>query len=684
MQFLAPLFLAALAAVAVPLVLHLIQREKREAEPFPSLMFLRQIPHKSTRKRRLRDLPLLALRVFALVLIALAFSRPLLERGAGAGAAEGGAREVVLLLDRSYSMGIAGRWEAAQRAALAEVDALGPADRMSVIAFDGSAAVLAQPTAEAARLRSLIEAVRPGAGTTRYDPAIRLAANLLAPSDRARREVVLVSDLQRAGLGDGLAAKLPAGTEVRTVPLPAASAANLAVADVTFRRERFERQERVTATARIVNPSDVAVSNVPVTLELDGRVVRTEPVSVAAHGAATLALPPFTLSRPLRGAVSVPADALPADDAHGFVLAPGAAVSVLALDGGRGESLYLGRALEVGGEPGFALRVQRGAAIGDLRDVDVVVLNGGAAPAGDAARRLQAFVEQGGGLVVVLGPGSGTGGALAALLPGAVGQVADRTQGGGASLGYLDLEHPVFEVFRAPRSGDLSAPRFYRYRPVQVRTADSAVSVLARFDDGSAALAERRLGRGRVLAWASTLDREWNDLAVQPVYVPFVHRLLRYAAGFEPPRAARMVGEVVDARAAAGAAPDTELLVTSPDGTRRPLAAGERALPLEQRGWYAVRAAGGSSDAVLATIAANVDVAESELAALESAAFAASVRTPGESAPVAAAASLTLVERERRQSLWWYLLVGAVALLAIETALSNRASRRAVRAREVG
>lgn len=680
MQFLAPLFLAALAAVAVPLVLHLIQREKKEAEPFPSLMFLRQIPHRSTRRRRLRDLPLLALRILALVLIAVAFSRPLLERDASGRVAEGGAREVVLLLDRSYSMGLESRWAAAQRAALAEVAALGPADRMSVIAFDAAAAVLAQPTADAARLRSLIEAVQPGSGTTRYDPAIRLATNLLAASDRPRRELVLVSDLQRAGLGDGMEAKLPAGTEVRSSPLPGSGAANLAVAGVTFRRERFEGQERVTATARIVNTSDVAVQGAPVTLELDGRVVRTEPVSVAAHAAATLSLPPFTLSRPLRGTVSVPADALAADDSHAFALAPGEALSVLALDAGRGESLYLGRALEVGGEPGFAVREQRGAAIGDLRGVDVVVLNGVAAPGADAVRRLRAFVEQGGGLVVVLGPGSGVGGALDALLPGTIGQLADRTQGGGASLGYLDLEHPVFEVFRAPRSGDLSAARFYRYRPVQAR-ADSAVSVLARFDDGSIALAERRLGRGRVLVWASTLDREWNDLAVQPVYVPFVHRLLRHAAGFEPPRAARTVGEVVDARAAAAATADVELLVTSPDGARRPLAAGERALPLEQRGFYTVRATGG--DAVLATIAANVDVAESELSALEPAAFAASVHTPGEAGPVLAAASVTLAERERRQSLWWYLLAGAVALLALETALSNRASRRAARAKGV-
>src|SRR5690606_4134977 len=124
---------------------------------------------------------------------------------------------------------------------------------------------------------------------------IRLASNLLAASDRPRREVVLVSDLQRTGLGDGMESKLPAGTTVRTVPLPASQAANLAVAGVTFRRERFEGQERVTATARIVNTSNVAVQDAPVTLELDGRAVRTEPVSVAAHQAATLVLPPFTL-----------------------------------------------------------------------------------------------------------------------------------------------------------------------------------------------------------------------------------------------------------------------------------------------------------------------------------------------------------------------------------------------------
>lgn len=684
MQFLAPLFLAAAAAIAIPIVLHLIQREKKEATPFPSLMFLRQIPHKSTRKRRLRDLPLLALRILALVLIAVAFSRPLLERDGTQVSSEGGAREVVLLVDRSYSMALAGRWEAARSAALAEIERLGAADRMSIIAFDGAAAVLNQPTRDAATLRGLVDELRPGWGVTRYDPALRLAGNLLNASNLPRREVVLVSDFQRAGTGDGLEAKLPAGTELRTVPLPTAMQPNLAVAGVTFRRESFEGQERVTATARIVNTSDGAVQNAPVTLELDGRAVRTQPVSVEAHGAANVQLPVFTLSQPVRGTVALGGDALPADDVFAFALAPGQAVNVLAVDDGRDASLFLGRALSVGGEPGFDVRERTGAALGDadLRDVDVVMLNDAPAPAGDGARRLREFVERGGGLVVALGPRSGTSAELNALLPGTPGQVVDRTQGGGAPLGYVDLEHPAFDVFRAPRSGDLGAPRFYRYRAVQAPAADSSVSVLARFDDGTVALAERRVGRGRVLVWSSTLDRQWNDLPVQPLYVPFVHQLVKHAAGFERPRGARTVGDVVDARSAANVADDVALVVTAPDGTRREIGAGERALTLEQRGFYSVRRAQGA-DAVLATVAANVDVAESDLAALAPAELAASVRTPGEAARAAQASALSLEDRERRQALWWYLLAGALALLAIETGLSNRASRRAARAREV-
>src|SRR3982750_3646345 len=105
MAFLTPFFLAGLAAIAVPLLVHLIQRERKRIVEFPSLMFVRRIPYQSVRRRRIRHWALLLLRAAAIALIVFAFARPFVHQGAVAAAAIGGAREIVVLLDNSASMG---------------------------------------------------------------------------------------------------------------------------------------------------------------------------------------------------------------------------------------------------------------------------------------------------------------------------------------------------------------------------------------------------------------------------------------------------------------------------------------------------------------------------------------------------------------------------------------------------
>ena len=101
MAFLTPLFLAALAGLAIPVLLHLIQKERKNVVHFPSLMFLRRIPYQSVQRRRIRHWFLLMMRLAALALIVLAFARPFFRRQDLGAAASSGAREVVILLDRS-------------------------------------------------------------------------------------------------------------------------------------------------------------------------------------------------------------------------------------------------------------------------------------------------------------------------------------------------------------------------------------------------------------------------------------------------------------------------------------------------------------------------------------------------------------------------------------------------------
>src|SRR5213592_926218 len=103
MGFVAPLVLVALGALAVPVFVHLIQRERKRVVQFPSLMFVQKIPYQSVRRRRIRHWALLAMRCAALLLIVAAFARPFLKQEIAAAAAVGGTREIVVLLDHSAS-----------------------------------------------------------------------------------------------------------------------------------------------------------------------------------------------------------------------------------------------------------------------------------------------------------------------------------------------------------------------------------------------------------------------------------------------------------------------------------------------------------------------------------------------------------------------------------------------------
>ena len=159
MAFLTPFFLVGLAAIAIPVLVHLVQREKKRVIEFPSLMFVRRIPYQSVRRRRIRHWFLLLMRAAAIALIVAAFARPFVRQGAVAAAVGGGAREVVILLDRSASMGYGDHWSRAQEAARTAVRGLGPDDRATLVLF-------ARNAEENMRSTSDRSSRAPGAGST--------------------------------------------------------------------------------------------------------------------------------------------------------------------------------------------------------------------------------------------------------------------------------------------------------------------------------------------------------------------------------------------------------------------------------------------------------------------------------------------------------------------------------------
>ncbi len=690
MSFLAPLFFLALAAIAVPVFVHLIQRERKDIVEFPSLMFIRRIPYQSVERRRIHNWPLLLLRIAAMALVVAAFSRPFFSsEAAQAAVATSGAREVVILLDRSASMAYGDHWARAQEEARNIVRNLGSDDRATFVLFDRGVEENVRATSSRGELEAAIGQATVSAEATRYAPALREAQSLLSRSDRQRREAFIISDFQRSGWERQEEIQLPEGATLTPISVVRGATANLTVTSLAIQRATFSGEERATLTAGLVNRSASAVTNQPVMLEIDGRQTATRPITLAPNATGSVTFDPLTVADAnIRGVIRAGSDALARDNEFYFVLSPSRTVSVLLLQAeGGGRSVYLTEALGLSKAPPFRTEVVQASRFtpANLEGRSVVIVND-AALSTTAADQLARFVDQGGGLFLVLGnrtPAS----ADWPLLPGTLGPPVDRSGFRGGSFGSPDYSHQIFEQFKDPRAGSFANMRFYRYRRLTVAPGDR---VLARFDDGAAALVERRAGSGRVLAFTSTLDADWNDFPRQAMFLPLLHETVKYLGQYGDLESWHTVGRMMDISAAVASVvregQTTRLpgagrggVVVSPGGRQTTLGGqGSPVVELAEQGFYSVRLPGTGERRPFA-VAVNLDPAESDLTALTPADFVAAAVGTGAAASTAQPlerSAPTPVEIEKQQSLWWFLLVAGLLLLLAEAILSNRQSTR--------
>ncbi|MGI8844155.1 MAG: BatA domain-containing protein [Gemmatimonadaceae bacterium] len=681
---LAPIFLAGLALLAIPVLVHLTHKERKEPVEWPSLMFLQRIEYRAARRQRIRHWLLLLLRATAMALVVMAFARPVMDGVAAATGADGGPRHLVVMLDRSHSMQYGDRFARAQEAARNAVSALSPGDRVSVITFDDVPAAPVTASEDAPAAMAAINAATAGDRSTRYAPAVRLASRILSDAPIPRREVVLISDFQRRGWSGDDDARLPGGAALRTVDVGADDSPNSAVSGLEIARDVSGGVERARVTARLTSTHSEPRA-VTATLTLNGRQVDRREVTLAPNGATSVTFAPATLpAGTARGEVLITADELTADDTFVFTVAEGENIPVLIVesDGAASTtSLYLARALAIGDAPGFRTRIVQSGRLTsiDIASAAVIVLNDAPPPRAELSRALASRIAAGAGLLIVAGPRANDRpwpADASSLLPATTGEVADRPAGRPAAVGFMDRSHPALTVFRAPRSGDFAAARFLRYRTLE---PTEGAEVLARFDDGAPALVERRVGAGRALMLASTVDGVWNDLPLQPVFLPLVHQIARYAAGYAERRRWYTVGEVADlARDPSGIASDSArgtLVAMTPSGERMLIPPEQRpVIEFGERGFYELQPESGSRSVALA---ANVATAESDLSRVdpEELALAISAPPPDPSAISLNAGVDGVAEPERRRHLWWWLLAAAFVALAAETVLGNRLSR---------
>jgi uncharacterized membrane protein len=532
------------------------------------------------------------------------------------------ARLHAIVIDRSLSMQHGDRWQRALDEADAVLNGLRSSDRVMLATAEGRRVAVIEnstPASAAGTVRAALRSLKPGIERLDYGLAMSTADNWLG---KPRPPVVLhlISDLQQSAAPLRFAdLEPPAQTDLVLHDVSNAAAENVFIQGASL-KTLDTRSLEVTVSGAAAKPQQRQV-----VLAIDGKEYARRGVELPASAA--VATPPVegeggdlgpdfapqTVASPAakvmftdlqlsagshRIEVSLePTDALPQDDRFYAVLEHADPKALLVATDSRADDVaYFAAAVGSLAAPSLNMEERAPDAIGTgaLTSYSLLVVADTGALSDIQARRIREYVAAGGSVLATLGTSSSS--AAGSLLEGwRIGESQQR----GATVGEIATTHPVLRD-----AADWHSVRFFRHRTVAIGENDK---VLIAFEDGTPLLVERSIGAGRMLVLTAPVDREWNDLAIHPLFVHFIAEAARYLVRGDASAASTTVGSVVlTGLTAAGGGQ-----IFDPRGERvlglAQTAAADRLIP-DQTGFYEIRGNDG-----VRWVAVNVDARESDL-----------------------------------------------------------------------
>ncbi len=565
MTFLQPLLLFGSLATAVPILIHLIYRRRALVHPFPAVRFLLLADKRTARKFRLHQWLLLALRVLAILLLALALARPYLAGDQAQAMAAQPPQANVILIDNSLSMQYRDReTPRLHRAKALASQVLRPLrDQDSALVLplipdappsDPSGATPEETIHVLSQNRETWEtdlaAILPNHAEVNLSHAFQQAFDLLRQSPAPRRRLVIISDFTVNGWESFHLSQfdvLPERLDLHLIRLGTAERdANIVVESLTIAETPFIEGIPLEVTTVLRNRSAEPRRNLRVDLIVDQRKVGQQLVDLRPEEQVAV---PFRITAPAegihQGEIRLEEDALAADDRFYFAFQTLAPARILIVDGDPGPSLfeseifYLMQALQ----PFTALQQAlfhpipipwEGLDRERFEDYQVIVLCNVEAVSTPVRQRLHQFVNAGGGLLLFAGNHvhakryntmfyrSDT-----LLLPVALGEPVQQPENQPQTIAHVDPTHEALRLF-ASEPSLLQRSLFYRYLSLgSLDTAPQAKTLLT-LGNGAPLLVDHEVGNGRVMVLTSTADRDWSDLPTRTVYVPLIHGLISY------------------------------------------------------------------------------------------------------------------------------------------------------------
>lgn len=674
MVFLTPLFLIGLLAALIPIAIHLIRKEKPPKLMFSSIRFLKKTSKKLILFQHIQQWLLLLLRSALIVLLVFAFARPLFNQTV-ARLLDADPMSAVILLDISMSMRYGDEFEDAKQEALDIIDGLTSGDEVAFIGFSNSADIVRELSTDLDAIRGTITGLaEPGYGTTRYMPNLRLADQMLETSRFENRAIYMISDFQDVGMDSSEEGwKLAPGVAFTGIDVGSLESSNLVLTDVRSPEQLLEDAAEQQILARVRSTGTLYLQQGEVTLTIDGQLVDRVQVDLADRSEEVIT---FTTSFDSQGThvgeVRVSGDNFSVDNSYHFTVDVLPKIRVLLVNGEASDNWFddeghwFGLAVSSAAQSPFVLEAIEPAALSaaSLRQNDVaVLLNVGDLSSGQAAA-ITSYVESGGSLLIA--PGDKVNPELfnrqfSDISPAVIQSLGELGFDDYLVIADFDRRHPIL----SPLDGDWSA-RFQHHWSLQ---AKEDADVLMQFDNTEPALVERAVGEGKVILFASALDLEWNNLALQGLFLPFVHETLRHLVQPELKQRAYQIGDSFTLDPSGQA---TTVEATGPSGEAINFGNDNFVITATRPGLIEA-----SIDGVRNNYAVNILPEESNFSRVAVASLYDMIinpdTEPNQSREVRTAQLIE--ELERPQRVWWWILCLVMLLLLAEALVANRTYR---------
>ena len=556
-ELLVPMFMVVggAAAIAIPLILHLIQSSRTVRIPYSTIRFLQLAQKKASQKIRMENILLWLIRTLFLLALAAAFAMPMLRTKSIGEWAGRSARDVAIVIDGSYSMdynlGRTTAWEKAISTSISVLEGLEEQDRFCIfVARENPDALIEQLSSDREEAISRLKALEYSQGSSNLSLAVMEANDVLREAKQRReKEIHIITDTQALpweGIGENTsdgsgtnkttvsmshwdASKIDKRTSVFVSLLGAESPENISPVSVELEPALIMAESSARVTIRLGYTGPTA--STAATLYIDDKEIASRAMSADSAEPLTFIIPPLARGRH-SARIELPEDNLPLDNTFHFMLKVEDQLPTLCV-GSRDDLFFLRAALnaELGGSGSINVKTVEPGLIplDELNNYSTIFLCNAVPMGASEVRALEKFADAGGLLVIFPGD-KGTASDYSALpfLPGtpsAIQPVASSER-----RGLLNWDMPYHPVL-AGLGDSASAPAIAIKQQLFFETFVSRAQKMISQGDAQPFLVGRPFGRGFVLMFSVTANRSWSDFPLSPFFLPIVHQVVQFGSG---------------------------------------------------------------------------------------------------------------------------------------------------------